>query len=356
MAAARRGNRTHEKTWLFVWGNVSRIGGTESRMAASTRILSNEGYRVVSFVRTRTTRSPFLDLLTASGATVVVATSWRSLPVLIFREKPRAIWSFGLKGSLAVRAARLLTGRSATHVMARNGLDFGWKKWMFRADVLSTKGVDAYITNSVSVRDHLVATGLDSHKIRPILSGIDSLWSETPTGTLISSDVLMVGNNRPEKNQLLGVRAFLASESRGVLTVFTDDGSALTDYLGTQSSAIGARVRVIEGVSVGPADYDRCGILLHPSISESLPLAVMEAMTRGCLVIAGNTGDLEKIVDAGQGELVDATALDAIAAAVSRAQARIDSPGFVRPVRSFPSALDYVATIQNAVREIRQGA
>jgi glycosyltransferase involved in cell wall biosynthesis len=344
---------THEKTWLFVWGNVNRVGGTESRMAASTKILVAQGYRVVSFVHTSSKDSAFLDLLTASGAQVVVSTSWRDLPSLIAREKPRAVWSFGLKGSLATRASRLVTGRSATYLMARNGLDFGWKKWMFRVDVLTAGGVDAFITNSRSVKDHLVKTGQDVRKIHHIPSGIASVWSETSPTTIVSSDVLMVGNNRPEKNQLLGVAAFLASTSKGSLTVFTDDGSEITAHLEALPKAQRERVRLVEGVALSPNDYDRFGVLLHPSISESLPLAVMEAMSRGCLVVAGNTGDLERIVEEERGELVNASSAAAVAEALSRAQARIDARDFTRPVSTFPSADDYVFAIQRAVTDLR---
>lgn len=178
---------------------------------------------------------------------------------------------------------------------------------MHWADRFTQKMVDLYITNSKAARSHLLDHGLDDHRVAVAPSALPGSWYEEQA-TTPSPKFVMVGNSRPEKNQINGVRAFLAANLPTTLTVFTDDATEVNSYLAQVADSKRDKVFAVEGHQMEPKDYDKYGVLLHPSLSESLPLTIMEAQSRGCFVVASDTGDTSRLITEDSGLLIDPVA------------------------------------------------
>lgn len=316
--------------WSLVWGDIRGLGGTESRMIAVSQHLDLNGIRARFLIRARDSNSQFVEAVDAAGVEYDVASSWWSLARAVRRHSPTTIWTFGLKQSLFLRLLRVLRVYSAPTFMARNGLDFGWPSWMFRSDRLSQKYVDAYVTNSVRAAEHLTDSGIQKRKVHFVSSGISEEWLENRKSR-VQRSILMVGNSRPEKNQAVALRAFLESNIDTTLTIYTDQAGPLRELMDSYESTAHGRVELVEGVRVTPEVYDAAGILLHPSLSESLPLAVLEATARGCHVVASDVGDIGAIVPIAQLEIIDPQSKSSIISGLRAANTRVSADDYERP-------------------------
>jgi glycosyltransferase involved in cell wall biosynthesis len=126
----------------------------------------------------------------------------------------------------------------------------------------------------------------------------------------------MIGNDRPEKQQDWGVRAFADSGGRGDLTVYTDRGDRVrAAWAGAAPQAVGS-FSCVEGVRITPELLDEYAVMLHPSSHESASRAVIEARARGCFVVGFDVGDARRLLGADGGHLVPAGDLDALAVAL----------------------------------------
>lgn len=335
--------------WLYVWGDVERVGGTERRMIELANELAKGGHRVISVVRTLNRGSAFLQLLHESSHEVIVVPSWFELARVITRLKLPVIWTFGLKQSIFMRVLKMLGLQRGTILMARNGLDYQWPSWYFKIDKLTQKFVGRYITNSLRVQEHLVARGISPGRVGYISSGISGDWL-SERQSLFTLDFIMVGNHRPEKNHNKAVLAFLEADIDCTLKVFTDRGEDVRNVIEQYPFPTRSRVDVVEGHSVSRANYDAAGALLHPSLSESLPLTILEATARGCYVVAGETGDVARIVRPEVGVVVDGLKLERIVDGITQAYAKISATDYRR------NFIDHKTTKQYAEELISQVA
>lgn len=232
--------------------------------------------------------------------------------------------------------------------MARNGLDFGWRSWMHLADRISSRVVDFYIANSRRAGVHLEEHGIAPRKVKVLTSALGREWTSTPPVARSRSGVIaMVGNSRPEKNHLFGLRVYLEANIDSALRVYTNDSSELAAFLeGSEiPPGIRARVELIEGHVVSVADLDEVDILLHPSLSESMPRIVLQARARGCYVVASNVGDTAQWVGNGDGVVIsgfsEAEYVDALRVGFNRPRGAMrpliglqDTKGYVRGLLS----------------------
>jgi glycosyltransferase involved in cell wall biosynthesis len=131
--------------------------------------------------------------------------------------------------------------------------------------------------------------------------------------------VVMVGNARPEKNQLFGLRAANAADIPDLrVRVYTDDATRLARAWASTPGADQLEVEFREGEEVDPQTMASAAILLHPSVSESLPRVVLEAVSQATWVVASDVGDTRAAV--GQcGEVIPSNDLSAFAVAIRRA-------------------------------------
>lgn len=304
---------------LYVWGDVAGIGGTERRMAEVAAELSARGHVVHSHARSASGDSRLQNLMRASGTTTSNSSGWLGLRAAWRKFAPDTVIAFGLKPSLATRLFRVFGARTELLLMARNGLDFLWKPWMHRADRVTSGLVDVYFANSRKVAEHLVRKGISPKRVSVIDSALDSEWTAPTVARSGRHIVGMVGNQRAEKNHLFGVDVFLNAQVDARLRIYTDDGSQIRAHLAAMASQARSHdVEVVENRTVRPRDLDEIDVLLHPSLSESLPRTVLEATARGCGIVASDVGDTRLHVDGETGvaisgwDLADyVTALDA---------------------------------------------
>ena len=110
---------------------------------------------------------------------------------------------------------------------ARNGLEHGRLRLAWALDRFTQRAVDTYLANSVAVVDLLKSRGIASDRVRLVESAIGQGWARPIEVTRDENLVLMVGNQRPEKNHQLGLRAVAALAVPVDLRVFTDDATEL---------------------------------------------------------------------------------------------------------------------------------
>ncbi len=124
----------------------------------------------------------------------------------------------------------------------------------------------------------------------------------------------------PEKNlgMLLEAFAAIADGREDCQLLMVGDGP-LGDSLRGRCKALGIEHRVrFAGVRDDmPSVYPRIDCLVLPSLSEGMPLTVLEAMARGLPVIASAVGDVPRLLSGTeQGRIVPPGDVDALAAAM----------------------------------------
>lgn len=277
---------------LFIWGDIRGVGGTERRMGDVTAELTRRNVTVTSFALSGHDRLPLQLLQSAKGAAVTNSRSPLALLRTWRQVRPDLVIAFGLRQSLVARGLRLLGARSKSVAVARNGLDFGWPSWIHAVDRLTSTLVDVYLANSHQVALHLAKHGISADRIAVVVSALDATWYAPTVKRDGQKVIAMIGNARAEKNHSFGLEAFLSTREKALLRVYTNNGDELRAYLRSRNATDPqARVEILENHVVTPLDLDEVDVLLHPSLSESLPRTVLEASARGCWIVASDAGD-----------------------------------------------------------------
>ena len=79
------------------------------------------------------------------------------------------------------------------------------------------------------------------------------------------------------------------------LSVFTDDSRELAKAC-EQLPSVADRISIVTKRDLSPRDYEAFDVLLHPSLSESLPRVVLEARSRGLIIVASDIGDTKSLM------------------------------------------------------------
>ena len=292
--------------------------------------LTARGVKVVS-VMPLVDDSPLCSHLAQTGTPVYEAPTWVQFTRIMRELRPRAAIAFGLFASLRTRTARLFLFRVPPKVIdARNGLEFGRARVAWLVDRSTQNLVDCYMTNSRAVGDMLIARGFRADRVRINESALGAAWQRRVDKFRNPVAVAMVGNSRPEKNHELGLRALAACEGPVEVFVYTDDASsALRTWhsLGCDETKV---IQFIEGHTVTPEDLAGCAILLHPSRSESMPRAILEARSQGLHVVATDVGDTRSAVGDG-GVVVTSGDLSGLTAGLNDLLGRSRSNALVTP-------------------------
>lgn len=269
-------------------------------MAEVAERLTDLGVEVVSLYWGEPRDSAFMSLMRSACTEVIASPRVMALRREWAKRRPDFVMAFGMRASLFTRFCSPTDSRRGLVAMARNGLDYQWSRSLNVVDRLTQGRVDVYVANSQAVADSLQARGIHDPKVRVVRSALPAGWSSRPTSGKDPRLFAMVGNSRPEKNHEFGVEAFAAARIPATLRVYTDDGSV---SLGIWKRMLhrnpDAKLEVVEGHRLAPEDYDPVAVLLHPSLSESLPRTVLEARARGCFVIASDVGDVASAITGG---------------------------------------------------------
>jgi glycosyltransferase involved in cell wall biosynthesis len=328
------------------------IGGTERRLIE----VLGAGWRrgSVTVVAGPGTSSVILDALRAMPGVAVQPTQHLAGYVSsLQRRSGETILAFGRRPvtiCALLRQAGLL--RSTQLILMLNGLEHGRRSDGYARLLASRGGPDLVITNSVAAGRHATMhLGIPPDRLAVVPSAIGDEWLEGSLTTTYRGSVplvAMVGNARPEKNQAAGIRAFIGvrAEMLARLRVYTNDASELLAAVPTVRTS--RDIEIVEGHTVTPQDLDQVDVLLHPSISESSPRTVLEALARGCLVVAtaaGDTGDYVRpphvLLDGSDDETIRLGLATAIANVACGGRLRT-RPGWImdRSLTAYVRALD----------------
>jgi glycosyltransferase involved in cell wall biosynthesis len=136
--------------------------------------------------------------------------------------------------------------------------------------------------------------------------------------------VVYVGRLSPEKGLDVLIQAFETSVRAGTILAFIGNGrlSPRISSFAATSAKQGRTVRVFDRIAWGDSlfaamrEYD---VLVLPSLTEGLPLVLLEAMSNGLAVVASNVGGIPEIVtDTVNGLLVPPGDAAALAGALNR--------------------------------------
>lgn len=217
----------------------------------------------------------------------------------------------GLLGRLAARFAGIPRVVHTYHGIPNEWVGHGTSARFFRAveRSISTQ-TDAIVAVSRAVQDLVQAIPIGrGNSWHVIYNGIDRSFVDAEPAERQATQLLVVGSLTREKgcDVLLHAMPKIISHWPSVELLFLGDGplkkqlEALACQLG-----IADHVRFLGLVADVRLWLRTCTILVAPSRSEGLGMAVIEAMAMGCPVVASRTGGLTEVVSDGEtGYLVD---------------------------------------------------
>ncbi len=297
------------------------------RPSAFLDMAEREGVRVLR-IEQRSSYDPRLvgrlhERLTAVGADLVVTHDYKA-------------------NFVGRRAARL--GAIPWIAVAHGYTAEDLKVRVFEAlDRRALRRADAVVVVSEALRERLRRGGVPEDRLHGVDNGIDvarvieaaEASRDRARAALGASEgdalVVALGRTSPEKGQDLLLEAFARlAESRPALRLALVGDGPLLEGLARRADAAGLRERVaLPGWrDDGPACLAVADVVVMPSRSEGLPIALLEALAVGTPVVVTDVGAMADVVEGGSAGLVvppnDVAALaDAIAAT-------LDFPGAAR--------------------------
>lgn len=315
-------------------------GGTERQLAAIARTLDRTRFAP----HVATVKSGFrLAELEAAGIPVVdlplrsylgrgVTTVWRILRAYIREHKIAIVHGFDYSTALlGVAVARTVPGTIALSSQ-RFLMDSVPRKYRYLT-LAAHWMAHGVVANSAAAAACLQRYRYPASRIQVCHNGLDTAeFPAMPRQRVpeVADAELVVGVVcvlRPEKNlgQLLEAFARVRVRASGMRLLIVGSGPeegalrALAERLSVSNVC-----RFLPSVPhVGP-QLRSIDIFVHPSLSEGLPNAVMEAMASGCAVISSRVGGCPELIDHGvDGRLVEPGDLDQLSAELG---ALIDDP------------------------------
>jgi glycosyltransferase involved in cell wall biosynthesis len=178
---------------------------------------------------------------------------------------------------------------------------------------------------SQTIADLLIAAGVDAHRLRVILSGIDPVgFASLPPSRLHCDGETVFGSIgvlEARKGHRLAIEALAALKLQGLKVRYRIAGDGnLRLELERQALQLGVsdRVSFAGFISDTAAFLGEIDIFVMPSLFEGLGVAALEAMAAAKPVIASRAGGLaEIVVDGETGLLFPAGNVAALAAAMA---------------------------------------
>jgi len=170
-----------------------------------------------------------------------------------------------------------------------------------RLELNLLRGFDRVCAVSESILGALRAAGLREDRIARIDNGID-LSRFDVAGNGHGRDLVQIGaaaRLSPEKNLAQLIEAVAECRRRGMSLQLTILGEGpLRGELQAQIDALGLQRSVLmPGVQAALEDwYPTLDALVLPSLSEGMPMAVLEALACGCPVVASDVGALPEVL------------------------------------------------------------
>lgn len=300
---------------LLIINHLNIFGGAEVQLGHLVRGLARLGYEVTACSLEPSPLDP--ETLAAEGVELVAfETEHRrdrlaALPHLI-RLARRAdvvqctMWDASLWGRLAAIVARrpVIVADHATDRSVQVSVSGAPRaRWIARHNRLLDRFTYATVACATSQRSVLIGEGVDPAKIVHIPNGIpieeivgaaangpNRRELGIPEGAPVAMQVAIF---RPEKNQLGALRAFkrVREQIEDAQLVFVGDGQTRAEVEGQLGDAAAA-VHFLGKRKDVPGLLSLADVMLLPSTSDAMPMAVLEAMAVGVPVIASDVGDV----------------------------------------------------------------
>ncbi|MEP6939076.1 MAG: glycosyltransferase [Rudaea sp.] len=176
-------------------------------------------------------------------------------------------------------------------------------------------------------RIHLIENGIDTDRFQPALEPWSRASLDLPVDAVVFGGVMRLS---VEKNPLGMLEAFAAVAERmpRAFLVIAGDGPQRAALLDRAAElGLGARMRLAGARQDIEGFYPMLDVFVLPSITEGLPLALLEAMACARPVVATAVGQIPAVLAGLDAELVAPGDHDALARAMVSAAARSPTGG-----------------------------
>lgn len=315
--------------------NGSLIGGAE-RLLLSLLAKHDRSVVDLSVCNTFFEEGPFVDKVREAGCRIVPlpAASMRAVPRMTMRlarhirnERYDVINTHLLHSSIVGQAAARIA-RTGVRMVTRHYTEEGYTnrgRMIRKADAWAARKAHHVVAVSESVREHLVANGVQRDRITIIHNGIDldeidrGASGAPPGGGNIHLGA--VGSLTARKGHAILLRAFskLPPGLGARLTIVGEGPEREVLQSLIADLGIGERARLAGYRSDIWSFLREVDVYVQPSLQESFGIAVLEALAARKPVIAARTGGIPEIINDDQsGLLVPPGDADALAAALVR--------------------------------------
>lgn len=226
----------------------------------------------------------------------------------IVRRQARVLHVHDYKSAFYVLLAsrRLRLPIVATiHGWVNNSLPLRLYNWL---EMALMRRFDALVVVAESQIGRLLGAGLPRTRIHRVDNGID-LPAQGASGTSLSREAFgiprdaylfaAVGRLSPEKNLALLLEAFAAQAARapGSFLLLVGDGPE-RGALEAQAASLGLGGKVVFAGNRDdvPSIYPLIDCLVMPSLSEGMPLVILEAMSHGIRIVASAVGEIPRLL------------------------------------------------------------
>lgn len=313
-------------------------GGTENQVTLLARGLRERGVQVGVWVLYGGTSHSQAGALRRDGVCVVDvglrrdrdlrdappnAVRLARMVVQLRRERPDVVHAFLFRAYvLAAPAARM--ARVPVVVAGRRSLG-GFKDGHLLAQAaerLATRGTDLLIANSAAVAaDTRRRERVSEHKLTVVPNGLPDLaFDQVPPADVVTRQptVACVANLVAHKGHrfLLDAMRLLADAGRPCTLLLAGDGPERRALEG-QAARLGIDVRFLGLCDDARPVLARAHVVVHPSLTEGMSNAVMEAMAQARPIVATDVGGTPELLR-GRGLLVPAADPAALAAGTER--------------------------------------
>ena len=207
--------------------------------------------------------------------------------------------------------------------------------WLYRLlELWMLRRIQRVCIVSESMRQPLIEAGVPAERIALVENGIDTMRFRPDGPALprielgVPHDAFVFGSVMrlsPEKNPLGLLDAFtrIARDIPNAWLVLAGDGPQREEFeRSLHESGLGARVRLLGARSDPERIYPLFDCFVVPSLSEGLPLALLEAMACERQVVATRVGQIAAVLDNLDAQLVAAGNTGALVQAMRRALSR----------------------------------
>jgi glycosyltransferase involved in cell wall biosynthesis len=292
-------------------------GGTEHQFAEIVSRLDQSKYNVQVACFSRT--GEFLDRVTSAGLPVTefARGRWFSPQTaactirwmrFLRRQRVELLHTFDFHTTVFAALPAKLAGLPRLVTSRRNlgtTLD-GPRRWALRRVFWSS---DCVVANSEAARQDLVSVGVPPRLIRVVRNGVD-LQRFVSNGQRAlarrrwgwKEDELLIGvvaNLRPEKGHvtlLKAVPAVVRRFPRAHFLLVGPDPLHQGERLRAMASDLGTHVSFLGDCSEIPQLLAALDVFVLPSLTESMPNSLMEAMSAGQPVIVSAVGGCKELV------------------------------------------------------------